>query len=228
MDHSRCAGNGAASGGGNALMSTPRSGDEGLTPYDAPASSREVDRRFAAVYDELRLLAHRRLRGEDGGHTLSTTALVHETYLKLSSQRSDAFGNREQFFALAARAMRRILVDYARRHHAAKRRHEQHPVSLSALEASSAALAFPTEAQLTERADLLVALDQALTRLAELDARLARVVECRFFTGLTERETAEVLGVTPRTVARDWVRARGWLLLHLDDAGAPDAGAPDA
>ena len=182
-----------------------------------------LDGLFSTVYAELRRLAHRRLRGEADGHTLSTTALVHETYLKLAAQRADVFHSREQFFALAARAMRRILVDYARRHHARKRRLEQHPVSLSALEGSDVALANPTSETLGERADLLVALDDALTQLSAIDARLARVVEYRFFTGLTERETAELLGVTPRTVTRDWVRAKGWLLLHLGDAEADHA-----
>ncbi len=122
------------------------------TGVPEPAASRELDRRFSAVYRELRRLSHHRLRSEVAGHTLSTTALVHETYLKLSSERGEAFRNREQFFALAARAMRRILVDYARRHHAATRHADQHPVSLSALEASGAALAQPTEADLSERA----------------------------------------------------------------------------
>ncbi|MEP7383152.1 MAG: ECF-type sigma factor [Gemmatimonadota bacterium] len=200
-----------------------RSADDPTSAALEPAASRELDGRFAAVYEELRRVAHHRLRSEAAGHTLSTTALVHETYLKLSSERGEAFRNREQFFALAARAMRRILVDYARRHHAAKRHAEQHPVSLSALEASGAALAQSTEADLGERADLLVALDDALTRLAAIDDRLARVVEYRFFSGLTERETAELLGVTARTVTRDWVRARGWLLLHLGDGGTINA-----
>lgn len=194
------------------------------TTTDA-AVARELDRRFATVYDEMRRLAHHRLRSEATGHTLSTTALVHETYLKLSSERGDAFRNREQFFALASRAMRRILVDYARRHHAAKRQGAQHPVSLAALESSGTALAEPSDADLSERADLLVALDDALTRLATIDERLARVVEYRFFSGLTERETAELLGVTPRTVTRDWVRARGWLLLHLAEHAPPAPGA---
>jgi RNA polymerase sigma factor (TIGR02999 family) len=177
----------------------------------------DLDSLFPEVYAELRRLAHRRLRAEADGHTLSTTALVHETYLKLSVERAADFGNRERFFALAARAMRRILVDYARRHRATKRSANRKPVSLSALDASGSALEQPAEHHITERADVLVAVDDALTKLGEVDERLARVVEYRFFTGLTERETAELLGVTTRTVARDWVRARGWLLEHLDD-----------
>ncbi|MFN8573513.1 MAG: ECF-type sigma factor [Gemmatimonadaceae bacterium] len=192
--------------------------DEGVAATGSGAP-RELDKLFSTVYAELRRLAHRRLRSEAPGHTLNTTALVHETYLKLASQRGDAFGNRQHFFALAARAMRRILVDYARRARALKRPTAQQPVSLSALEASGGggALSFPSAAGVAERADLLMALDEALTQLAAIDERLARVVEYRFFAGMTEAETAELLGVTPRTVARDWVRARGWLLTHLDD-----------
>jgi RNA polymerase sigma factor (TIGR02999 family) len=183
----------------------------------------DLDSLFPEVYAELRRLARKRLRAEADGHTLSTTALVHETYLKLSGERAADFGNRERFFALAARAMRRILVDYARRHHASKRSANRKPVSLSALDASGSALEHPAEFHVTERADVLVAVDDALTKLAEVDDRLARVVEYRFFTGLTEREPAELLGVTTRTVARDWVRARGWLLGHLaEDARRTD------
>jgi RNA polymerase sigma factor (TIGR02999 family) len=190
-------------------------------PPPPPPASREIDRLFPTVYAELRRLAHRRLRAESEGHTLSTTALVHETYLKLASQRADEFGNRAQFFALAAREMRRILVDYARRHGAQKRTAGERRVSLSDLDAPGASLADTNASALAERAETLMALDEGLERLAEVDERLARVVEYRFFTGLTERETAELLGVTPRTVTRDWVRARGWLLRHL---GEPAAG----
>ncbi len=199
------------------MIDSPSPDAEGASTTGAGAP-RELDKLFSTVYAELRRLAHRRLRSEAPGHTLNTTALVHETYLKLASQRGDAFGNRQHFFALAARAMRRILVDYARRARALKRPTAQQPVSLSALEASGAALASPSSAGVAERADLLMALDEALTQLAGIDERLARVVEYRFFAGMTEAETAELLGVTPRTVARDWVRARGWLLTHLDDS----------
>jgi RNA polymerase sigma factor (TIGR02999 family) len=175
----------------------------------------ELDSLFPAVYAELRRLAHRRLRAEVSGHTLSTTALVHETYLKLADQRNSQFDNRAHFFALAARAMRRILVDYARRHRALKRSPAQEPVSLASLERSDAIFAHPSAKEIAQRADLLMAVDEALAQLIEIDPRLAQVVEYRFFVGLTEQETAELLGVTPRTVARDWVRARGWLMRHL-------------
>ena len=162
------------------------------------------DRLFPLVYDELRRIAHRQLGRERSNHTLGTTALVHEAYLKLVDQTRARFEDRAHFFAVAARAMRRILVDYARRHRAVKRGGAQAPVSLD-------------DATLVpdQRADTLVALDQALTQLADLDARLSQVVECRFFGGLTAEETAEVLAVTSRTVRRDWVKAKGWLYQAL-------------
>jgi RNA polymerase sigma factor (TIGR02999 family) len=162
------------------------------------------DRLFPLVYDELRRIAHRQLGAERPDHTLDTTALVHEAYLKLVNQTRAQLTDRAHFFAVAARAMRRILVDYARRHRALKRGGAAGPVSFS----GAALIA-------DERADTLVALDNALTRLAELDARLSDVVECRFFGGLTEEETAEALAVTARTVRRDWVKAKGWLHREL-------------
>jgi RNA polymerase sigma factor (TIGR02999 family) len=178
---------------------------------DAPP---ELDVLFAAVYDELRRLARARLRTEVDGHTLNTTALVHEAYLRMTSQRRGLSANREQFFALAARAMRRILVDHARKSHAQKRPTTGRAVSLTALDAVGS-----ESTSADDRAELLIALDDALAALAELDARLARVVEYRYFVGLTERETAELLGVTPRTVTRDWVRARAWLMTRLEVSG---------
>jgi RNA polymerase sigma factor (TIGR02999 family) len=187
-------------------------------PRSASTTPPDLDALFPEVYAELRQVAHRRLGSEVPGHTLSTTALVHETYLKLSEQRAAVFGNRAHFFALAARAMRRILVDYARRHRAVKRSGGRRAVSLSALEGPDASLAQTSGSEVGERADLLMALDGAIEQLVAIDERLARVVEYRFFVGLTERETAELLGVTPRTVTRDWVRARAWLQQHLGDA----------
>jgi RNA polymerase sigma factor (TIGR02999 family) len=168
-----------------------------------------LDRLFPLVYEELRQIAHRRLGREREGHTLGTTALVNEAYLKLVDQTRAQWADRAQFFAVAARAMRRILVDYARRHHALKRGGAPVQVNLDDEALGDAALVAD------QRADTLLALDDALTRLAELDERLARVVECRFFGGFTEEETAEVLGVTPRTVRRDWVKAKGWLYQTL-------------
>lgn len=155
---------------------------------------------FPLVYDELRRIAHRQLRGEWHGHTLDTTALVHEAYLKLVDQTRAGFTDRAHFFAVAANAMRRILVDYARRYLADKRGAAPRRVTL-------------TDDMLVaeERADTLLAINDALDELSRIDERLSQVVECRFFGGLTEEETAEVLGVTARTVRRDWTKAKGWL-----------------
>jgi RNA polymerase sigma factor (TIGR02999 family) len=163
-----------------------------------------LDRLFPIVCDELRRIAHRQLAAERTGHTLGTTALVHETYLRLVDQPRVDWADRMHFFAIASRAMRRVLVDYSRKHLAVKRGGRNAQVSLD--DAMTVA---------DDRADVLVALDEGLTRLAEVDERLSRVVECRFFGGLTEDETAEVLGITARTVRRDWVKAKGWLYQAL-------------
>jgi RNA polymerase sigma factor (TIGR02999 family) len=175
-----------------------------------------MDRLVPLVYDDLSRIARRQLSLEATGHTLSTGALVHEAYLRIANHARDHTADRAHFFGAAAQAMRRVLVDHARRHRAARRGGvEKRPVSLEALEATdSAALAAG------DRADVLLALDEALERLAVLDPRQARVVECRFFGGLTAEETADALGVTTRTVERDWVKARGWLYQALrDDVG---------
>jgi RNA polymerase sigma factor (TIGR02999 family) len=195
-------------------LSVPRLGES--TADEAQRNAHDLDRLFPVVYEELRRLAHRQLRAESPGHTLSTTALVHETYLKLASERANDFGNRTRFFALAARAMRRILIDYARRHGAQKRGAGRQRVSLTEVEFTDGSVA--SAAQVNERADALIALDAALERLGEVDERLARLVEYRFFTGLSEQETAVLLDVSPRTVRRDWARARGWLLQHLGES----------
>lgn len=160
---------------------------------------------YPLVYDHLRLMARRQLRREASGHSLSTTALVHEAYLKLVDQRRSQFKDRAHFFAIAAVAMRRILVDHARRHGAVKRGAGAKRVPLETVEGLAA----------DERAELLVALDAALVRLAAHDERQAKVVECRFFGGLTEEETAEALGMSARTVKRDWAKARSWLYESL-------------
>jgi RNA polymerase sigma factor (TIGR02999 family) len=171
-----------------------------------------MDRLLPLVYGELRRMAHRLLGAEAAGHTLSTTALVHEAYLRLEQQTRAQWVDRAQFFAVAARVMRRVLVDYARRHWAQRRGGTgRRMVALD--EADDAGML-----AMAERAHELLALDEALGRLAALDERLARVVECRFFAGLTEAETAEALGVSQRTVARDWMMARGWLFQELHDA----------
>ena len=148
--------------------------------HGGPAAN---DRLANLVYDALRAIAHRQLQSERPGHTLQTTGLVHEAYLKLVDQDRARWTDRAQFFALAARAMRRILVDYARRHRALRRGGQLRIQSLDETDAGAVPAA--------QRADELIALDEALTRLQALDERLSRVVECRFFAGLTEAETAE-------------------------------------
>jgi RNA polymerase sigma factor (TIGR02999 family) len=169
------------------------------------------DALLSRVYGELRQIAHRQLGAERPGHTLSTTAVVHEAYLRLADQRGLDWENRAQFFAIAARTMRRILIDYARAYHAARRGGPLRvAIPIDALEMANA-----PELAVEERAEWLIALDEALARLAVMDERLARVVECRFFAGLSEDETAEALGVSARTVARDWQMARGWLYQEL-------------
>ena len=164
-----------------------------------------LDRVFPLVYEELRGAAHRQLRREPRGHTLSTVGLVHEAYFRLVDQTRVQFRGRAHFLAVAATAMRRILVDYARGRAAEMRgggRLQQVDITIDALLAE-------------ERADVLVDLDEALDRLSALDARQARVIECRFFGGLTEDETAEALDIAVRTVRRDWVKARAWLYQEL-------------
>jgi RNA polymerase sigma factor (TIGR02999 family) len=162
-----------------------------------------MDRLFRAVYGELRRVASRQLRSERPGHSLGTTGLVHETYLKLADQTRVQWQDRTHFYLVASRAMRRILVDYARRYRSQRRGGELQRISLD------------DDASATERGETLLALDEALERLAGLNERLSQVVECRYFGGLTEEETAQTLGVTSRTVQRDWAKARGWLYLEL-------------
>jgi RNA polymerase sigma factor (TIGR02999 family) len=159
------------------------------------------------VYGELRRQAARFLRHERGNHTLVATALVHEVYLRLVGQSAD-YQNRCQFFALAARMMRRVLVDHARARAAAKRPHPELQVTLDE--------AIPGESQPFE----LLGLDAALTDLAAFDERQARLVELRYFGGLTADEVAKVLGISPTTVKREWNVARAWLYRYLT-AGAP-------
>lgn len=174
------------------------------------------------VYDELRAMARRQLRRERDGHTLNTTGLVHETYLRLVNQRSVHLRDRARFFALAARAMCRVLIDYARQHRAARRGGGKQTITLEGAEAalerepSGGAHLYDLSSSADERAELLLVLDEALSRLAALDERLAQVVECRFFGGLSEEETAAALGVAARTIRRDWVKAKDWLRRELE------------
>jgi RNA polymerase sigma factor (TIGR02999 family) len=175
------------------------------------------DRIVPLVYTELRAIAHRQLQRERDSHTLNTTALVHEAFLRLADQPGFRWQNEAHFFAIAARVMRQVLVDYARYHRAAKRTGADQALELDALPAPEGGTTAIASLLADERADLLVALDDALARLATLDERLVRVVECRFFGGLTEDETAASLGVTARTVRRDWVKAKAWLQRALEE-----------
>jgi len=164
-------------------------------------NTRVLDNLMPLVYEELRRQASRFLRKERAGHTLQTTALIHEAYLKLIDQKNVEWQNRAHFFAIASTAMRRILVDYARERHREKRGGAGSDLPLDeALQISS-----------KEKPIDLVALDEALTRLAGFDPRQARIVELRYFSGLDTDETAAVLGVSNATVRRDWSFAKAWL-----------------
>jgi len=162
------------------------------------------DKLVPLVYEELHRLAHRYMRRERPGHTLQTTALVDEAYLRLVEQKAVRWQNRAHFFAISAELMRRILVDHARAHARAKRGGGERALPLHEVALVS-----------KERSTDLVALDEALKRLAEIDARKARVVELRFFGGLSVEETAQVLGVHANTVVTDWGMARAWLYTAL-------------
>lgn len=163
-----------------------------------------ADRLWEMVYGELRAVAHRQLLGERRNHTLSTTALVHEAYIRLVDQTNIAWQGRAHFFGVAARAMHQILIEYARRRNAQKRGGGKANLSLD--EALTAA---------DEDAAQLVELDDALQRLAQLNPRLADVVICRYFGGLTAEETAQTLQISVRTAHRDWIKAKGWLYQEL-------------
>jgi len=166
------------------------------------------DRLLPLVYDELRHLAHRQLRRIGGDATLNTTAVIHEAYLKLVDQSRAAVQDRHHFFSLAARAMRQILVDDARRRGAQKRGGGVDPVVLD--DGAMAAAGGGAD---------LVDVDEALKKLEVADARLAKLVEMRFFGGLSVEETAEALEVSPRTVKRDWQKARAFLYHELARGG---------
>ena len=186
-----------------------------LPGFPAIDDSTAWDRIVPVVYTELRAIAHRQLQCERDSHTLNTTALVHEAFLRLANQPGIQWQNEAHFLGIAARVMRQVLVDYARYHRAAKRAGggavPQQPMELDEIAARVPDTVVIESLLADERAATLLALDEALARLASLDERLVRVVECRFFAGLTEEETAEALGVTARTVRRDWVKAKAWL-----------------
>ena len=159
-----------------------------------------LEKLMPLVYEELRRLAHHYMRREHPGHTLQTTALVNEAYFRLVDQKHVHWHNRAHFFAISAQLMRRILIDHARSHQYAKRGGGAHKVSLDEVALVA-----------QEQAADLVALDEALRSLAAIDERKGRIVELRFFGGLSAEETAEALKISPRTVMREWSMAKAWL-----------------
>ena len=173
-------------------------------PSGARATGDELRKLFEAVYAELRRVAHRHLGGERVGHTLGTTGLVHEAYLELARLEHIAWPGRAYVLAAASQAMRRILIDYALARRAEKRGGGVAPVPLD-----------DAVAMVVSRSDALLALDEALDRLAAMSPRSARVVECRFYGGMSIEETAEALGTSPATVKREWGVARAYLNREL-------------
>jgi RNA polymerase sigma factor (TIGR02999 family) len=159
-----------------------------------------MDALLPLIYDELRRVAHHHLKNERPNHTLQTTALVHEAYFRLVGQELPQWKNRAHFFAVAAQLMRQILVDYARFHRASKRGSGVCMLTLDDV------AALPQRKQVD-----VIALNDALNALAEIDSRQSRIVELRFFAGLSLEETSEVMGIGTATVQRDWTAARAWL-----------------
>lgn len=163
-----------------------------------------VDRLFALLYDELRGVAHRQLDAGARGVTLNTTALINEAYLRMVDQTQASWEDRAHFFAYASSTMRTVVVDYARRRGAKKRGGDMQRLSFEDRD-------LPVE----DQAEMIVAVDDALTRLAQVSERLCRIVECRFFGGMSVDETATALAVSDRTVRRDWIKAKAWLYAAL-------------
>ena len=168
-----------------------------------------LDDLYPLVYDELHRLARRYMSRERKGHTLQTTALIHEAYVRLVDQKNVLWANRSHFFAISAQIMRRILIDHARRHQYAKRGGGARQVSLE-----EAATVVP------DQSEELLRLDEALKSLAEMDPRRSQVVELRYFGGLNNEEIAGVLHISENTVTRDWNMARAWLYQQLTGSGA--------
>jgi RNA polymerase sigma factor (TIGR02999 family) len=176
-----------------ALLSAWRDGDNGA-----------LERLIPIVYDELRRVAARYMRGEQAGHTLQATALVHEAYLRLAREQDRTWANRAHFFAVSAQIMRNLLLDHAR---AASRAKRGGGLADTALDEAPGLIATDP--------DELLALDEALRRLTEMDPRAARIVELRYFTGLSNAEVAAVLDTSEKTVKRDWSAAKAWLQAEL-------------
>jgi RNA polymerase sigma-70 factor (ECF subfamily) len=179
----------------------------------ADGNDAAAEKLFSIVYEELKRLARNYMRRERSGHTLQTTALVHEAYLRLVEQESVQWQGKSHFFGIAAQMMRRILTDHARRNLRLKRGGVKETLLLDE------ALAFSPE-----HSEELLNLDQALDRLEQLDARQSKIVELRFFAGLTVEEAADFLRISPKTVKRDWAVARAWLHAELRGANANDPG----
>ena len=172
------------------------------------AGDREAPERLVPlVYDELRQVARRQLRGESAGHTLSATALVHEVYLRFLQQRQLTATDRDSFLAIAKQTMRRILVDHARARSRLKRGGDDRPIRLE--------IGDDVPLLSDREVDEVLAIDVALERLAQVDERAHRVVECRIFAGLTLEETAQALGISTKSVQRTWTTARAWLRKEL-------------
>lgn len=180
----------------------------------ALGNAQDAERLMAAIYDDLKRLAASQLRGERPGHTLNHTALVHEAYIRLINQRNVDWNDRLHFFSIAARIIRRILTDHARERHALKRGGADRATSIEGLD-----IAAP------ERGLDLVALDEAMTELAALSERQARIVELRFFGGLSIPEIAAALNMGSRSVDREWQIARAWLFERLSSGDTADGDA---
>ncbi|HSM36727.1 MAG TPA: sigma-70 family RNA polymerase sigma factor [Longimicrobiales bacterium] len=177
------------------LLRALRKGDSGA-----------LDQLLPHVYDELHRIAHRELSRRGAGATLQTTGLIHEAYVKLADQRRVDVEDRAHFLALAATAMRHIMIDYARARRTKKRGSAWRRISLD-----------ETVPATEDRLDQVIELDEALERLARFDRRLCKVVECRFFGGMTVQETAAALGISPRTVDRSWQKAKAWLSREMGE-----------
>ncbi|HKY61022.1 MAG TPA: sigma-70 family RNA polymerase sigma factor [Gemmatimonadota bacterium] len=185
------------------LLADLRAGDRGA-----------FDDLLPLVYNELHQAAERQRRRWQGDETLNTTSLVHEAYLRLVDQTAPAWQSRAHFLAVASRAMRQILINYAKRKSTAKRGGGSRPVPIHEIETALRQAEDPSEA----RDEALVALDHSLRRLESLDERQSRIVECRFFGGMTIEDTAEALGISPATVKRSWATAQAWLYRDLKQA----------
>jgi RNA polymerase sigma-70 factor (ECF subfamily) len=197
------------------VIPSPKSISQLLTEW-RDGDETALNRLIPLVHDELRRLAHHYMRREQPGHSLQTTDLVNEAYLRLVDHKGMQWQNRAHFYAVAAQAMRRILVDHARSRNCAKRGGGERRVGLEQV----ADLA-------QDKAIEMIMLDDALTKLAALDQRKSKIVELRYFGGMSVEETAEVLGISPVTVMREWSTAKGWLLRAMSPEAQDYSGLND-